>query len=226
MDKSKKDIYAVLTGDLVRSSRLEQKQFEAAKECLTRATKTLDTLAGDNTAGLVKGGVDFYRGDGWQLLLTGPKYALRACLFIRAYLRAHAGVDTRISAGVGTVSHIDTRKISASTGKAFELSGTALDKLKGRRRMTISLPYYLEEANVYYPCVYELCDAVIQRWTQAQAEKLCWALQGLNLEEIAVKLKPPIKPASVGGQLRSAGWYAVESVLEKLENKQQGSSIW
>jgi hypothetical protein len=218
MDKNSNRMYAVLTGDIVESGKLPGKQFQEAKDCLKKASVQLNTLVSD-IKGLVKGNIDFYRGDSWQLLLTEPQYALRACLYMRAYLKADGDVDTRVSAGIGPVSTLNIKNISQSTGEAFELSGTALDKLKGRKRMTVSLPYYLEEKSIPLISVYELCDVLVQKWTQKQAEAVSWALEGKKQEQVAEKMKPAITSQNAGKHLRASGWYALESVLERTEKK-------
>lgn len=210
-------LYAVLTGDLVKSSKLDSDEFQSVKDCLKKAVEKLDGLIKSIPQKLVKGEIDFYRGDGWQLLLTQPKYALRACLFLRAYLKAHSKGDTRISVGIGRVDHIDPRQISLSTGKAFEISGKTLDELKTRRQMTAAFPYYMEGKYDNLISVFELCDVIIQGWTEKQAEAISWALHGLNQSQIAEKIDPGIKPQNVGKHLREAGWYALEWVLKRTE---------
>jgi hypothetical protein len=220
MMKNDSPLYAVLTGDLVKSSRLPAEDFHAVKDGLKNAVRQLNGVIEDNSPGLVKGSIDFYRGDGWQLLLTRPAYALRACLYLRACLKAHTGIDTRISVGVGEVSHIDPKNISQSIGKAFELSGKGLDDLKSLKRMTIAFPYYMDSRNSNLVSVFELCDAIVQKWTEKQAEAVSWALQGLNQSEIAEKFSPPIKQQSVGLQLKSASWHALQAALERTEEQE------
>lgn len=223
MMKNDSPLYAVLTGDLVKSSKLPAEDFHSVKDCLKKAVRQLNGLIEDNSPGLVKGSIDFYRGDGWQLLLTRPAYALRACLYLRACLKAHTGIDTRISVGVGEVSHIDPKNISQSIGKAFELSGKGLDDLKSLKRMTIAFPYYMDSRNSNLVSVFELCDAIVQKWTKKQAEAVSWALQGLSQSEIAENMKPSITSQSAGKHLRSAGWFAIEWAIKRAEDEECGS---
>lgn len=213
MDQYQDKIYAVLTGDLIKSSKLSANEFHSVKECLRKAAGKLNKLPKNNPGKVTKGKIDFYRGDGWQLLLTEPKYALRSCLFLRAYLKAHSNADTRISVGVGEISNLNVTNISQSTGKAFELSGTALDELKARKRMTIAFPYYMKGKYDSLISVFELSDAIAQRWTSRQAEAMSLALSGYKQYEITKKLNSK----AVGKTLRTSGWYAVESVLERTE---------
>lgn len=215
MESYDKQLYAVLSGDLVRSGKLKSDELSSAKDCLKKAVGQLDKLPKDSDK-LVKGTIDFYRGDGWQLLLTQPKYAFRACLFIRSYLKADTKADTRIAVGIGEVSLINEKSISQSIGKAFEVSGLALDKLKGRKRMTLACPYFMEDRFDSLSSVLELSDAIIQKWTQNQAEAISWALRGCKGIEISSKMKLKDKDGGTK-HLRAAGWYAFESVLDRIE---------
>ena len=225
MKQNSQKTYAVLTGDIIKSSDLTKETFESVKECLKKASIQLNqfNVIANMAPKLLKGSIEFYRGDSWQLLLTEPKYALRACLFLRAYLKANKGIDTRISVGIGTISDLNLRNISQSIGEAFELSGMALDKLKTRKCMTVALPYYQKynQDNIYdwLVSIYELSDTIVQQWTRKQAEALIWALQNYKQEEIAGKIKPRINPQTIGKRLRTAGWNTFESVLERIEKK-------
>lgn len=214
MGQSDNKQYAVLTGDIVGSSRLSVKDFKSVKDCLKEASREMDNLC-KSADSLVIGDIDFYRGDGWQLLLGQPRYVLRGCLFLRAYLRAYCDADTRIAVGIGEVEHIDRNRISQSTGAAFQLSGEALDKLKRRRRMTIALSDKHSGKTSESVPIFELSDAIVQRWTEKQAETMLWALKGYKQVEIAEKQGK--KQQSVGESLNFSGWYAIEPVLEQLE---------
>jgi len=218
MDQSEEKLYAVLTGDIVKSSKLSADGLQAVKHSLREAVRDLNLLPEDKQP-IVEGTIDFYRGDGWQLLLTCPEYALRAALFLRARLMmTHPKTDTRISVGIGPVAHVSSDNVSQSIGKAFELSGNAMDTLKARTRMTIAFPYYMEDKYVHLVSVFELSDAIVQKWTHKQAEAASWALRGLSQAEIAAKFNPPITSQAVGKFLRTACWHALEAVLERIEN--------
>lgn len=219
MKESSDKLFAVLTGDIVKSGKLSPDELQAVKNSLEKAVKKLDQLAQADNKPIVQGTIDFYRGDGWQLLLSFPKYSLRTALFLRAFLKMHNNIDTRISVGIGPVSSINHHQISQSIGTAFELSGNALDDLKTRKRMIIAFPYYMEGKHDSLISVVELCDAIVQKWTAKQAEAISWALRGLTQDEIADKFHPSIKSQSVGKHLRSACWYALEPALERTEKK-------
>ena len=94
--------YAVLTGDIVKSSKLTAAQLESVRECVLAA---VDQARGWRR-GIVKGKAEFYRGDAWQVLLADISHALRVALLIRASVIAQGIADTRVSIGLGTVENL------------------------------------------------------------------------------------------------------------------------
>lgn len=208
--------YAVLTGDLVRSSRLSQAQLEQARERLSAAVAQASGW-GD---GIVAGAVDFFRGDAWQTVLAEPGLALRLALLQRAVLRASGLGDTRVSIGVGPVTEIDPVHTSRSTGPAFVASGHALDALVGRNRLAIvAAPSVSSSIVGLLSAVAALCDVIVQGWTARQAELVGLALDpdaGTQLE-IGARIKPAITKQAVGKGLLAAGWSGIETALEQVE---------
>lgn len=85
---------------------------------------------------------EIYRGDSFQAMVRYPKDAMRVALLVRAGLRSMLVLkngekelpldqiwDARIAVGIGGVDFI-SKKITASDGEAFVLSGEALDSMK------------------------------------------------------------------------------------------------
>lgn len=205
--------YAVLTGDIVKSTDLSTKELRAVQMEMRKCTREMDDLG----SGLVRGTIDFYRGDGWQLLLTMPPLALRATLFLRAWLIASKEVDTRVSIGVGAVHGVIDSRISQSTGEAFQRSGEALEDRRRRDRLTISLPESAGEDRKWLCVMLRLCDALVRHWTPRQAQAVLGALKGLTQKEIAMQWKRRVSQQSVAKALSAADWYALESALERFE---------
>jgi len=73
---------AVLTGDIVRSALLLPAQMDAVRASLLDAVQAVKGWK----RGLAGGRPEFFRGDGWQVLLTDPAFAMRAAIFLRASL--------------------------------------------------------------------------------------------------------------------------------------------
>jgi len=206
--------YAVLTGDIVGSTKgLSPARLERVRERLRICAKQLNGLKKD----LICGKVDFFRGDGWQMLLNQPGQALRAALFIRAGLLAFENRSTRIAIGIGTAEKIDPKRISQSTGMAFTLSGRALDQMKRKDQLSVALPDVFGETTAWLTVLVRLCDALVGHWKTKQAQSVIGALQGLTQTEIAAQHDPPISQQAAAKSLAGGDWGAIEVALDRFE---------
>lgn len=207
--------HAVLTGDLIGSTKLTADEMGAARESLLAAITLFNHTEGE----LVVGQPEFFRGDAWQFLIHTPAMALRMALFLRARLRAETATDTRISIGIGDVSEINPHRISLSRGEAFILSGHALDKMTGYFDLTAALPDRAGPLAIWLPVVMHLCSGLTRNWTRRQAEITWHALMSKNTthESIADDLIPPIKKQTVTESLRGANWRALQEPIIQFE---------
>ncbi len=149
--------WAVFTGDIVRSSDLEDGGLDQIFAALEGAAQQ---IAGwpDSTAPFVR-----FRGDGWQIALP-PRYALRAALTVRAAVRTTGkGRDTRIGIGLGAGT-LNSEDLAGADGPAFVQSGHALDTLKRTPRM--AAPNGPTALRIALP----LADEIAQGWTPKQAQ--------------------------------------------------------
>ena len=64
--------YAVLTGDLVKSSKMSGEQRQSSLKVISELSERLPDLFKD----LEIIGPEIFRGDSWQMLIAAPKYAL------------------------------------------------------------------------------------------------------------------------------------------------------
>ena len=181
------EIYAVLTGDLVKSSELSAEELDEVRSSFLSAADE----ARKWKRGLIKGKPEFFRGDAWQMVVADPAWALRVGLFLRATTIGFHKVDTRLVIAMGTVEKINTRRISLSTGEAFKRSGEGLDGLGKKTHMAILLPpesgFFAGWMNV----VAKLTDSLVKSWTKRQAEIVRLALlpEGLTQQEIAERVE-------------------------------------
>lgn len=150
-------IHAVLTGDLIRSTRLPPQQADAAISALEHAARRW------------QGNLHFtrFRGDGWQILLEQPQSALRIALYMTAALAAaDTGLTTRLAIGFGTVARLREGDLSGATGTAFTRSGRALDHMPRTTRWAVAggptLPAWI-------PATLALAEWQSARWTAGQA---------------------------------------------------------
>jgi hypothetical protein len=214
----KAKIYAVLTGDLVKSSHLSIQQSRRAMELLKKAAGEFEK----SFRGAIEGNLDSFRHDSWQLLMKKPRLAVRAAIFLRTALKmqsdARTRYDTRIGIGIGTVDSISKRRISDSRGAAFTLSGKALDGMDGER-----LAFASENGSECIARgVIPLLDCVISDWTAIESRGVYGVLRGWTQEDSAAhwpteKNKAPPTRQAVAEALRRARWDVVESVIEWLE---------
>lgn len=158
-------IVAVITGDIVHSSKMDRKQRDYLLSQLKIIFRDLEKHCQ---------AADIYRGDSFQMLLSRAEEALRVAMILRAGLRKlpkrHENqtdyTDARISVGVGEVNYRG-QSLGTTDGTAFRLSGRGLDEMKRRDRLKISTlwPHINEEMEV--SCA--LSEAIVGRWTHAQA---------------------------------------------------------
>lgn len=214
------DIFAVFTGDLVKSRRLSDERLDQARARLHAAADEVKRWK----RGLVRGTPEFFRGDAWQMLLTEPKWALRAAVFLRASLLIGNLADTRVVIGMGTVDRVNPKRISLSMGQAFTRSGQELDKLTRYFRMSIAVP---EEAGAiadWLTVVGHLCDMLIGHWTSRQAEiiRIALALDDPTQAQVAERLDPPVSKQAVTKALAGADWHGLRSALKQFEKTDWG----
>ena len=212
---SKTRDYAIVTGDIIASSRLSVAQrrdlhgaMSRASSALRRAFKTAVPLP-----------VGIFRGDSWQLLVTDPVQALRIALFYRASLRAETGarrLDTRMVIAIGRIDFIPGEQVAEGDGPAYRLSGRALESMHKRESMRLVYPSHPAERAL--SVVVHLLDALVSRWSDKQALAVTGALRGWSQEQIARKSwSEPISQQAVAQHLDRAAWSYVESALAYFE---------
>lgn len=219
-------VYAVLTGDLVKSSRLSPVQSKRAIGWLRSATKEFEK----SFRGTVEGALDSFRHDSWQLLLKKPALAIRAALFLRAALKMQSDgetkYDTRIAIGIGPVESIAKERISNSRGRAFTLSGQTLDAIKAER-LAIARDH---GDDCLARGVVPLLDPLVNEWSAIESQAVYGALRGWTQEYSAAHWqvegdeKPPTRQA-ITQALQRANWNILLSVLEWHETRMQGPEL-
>lgn len=208
---SNRPIFAVLTGDVVGSTKLSSDQMVSVRDMLSRCFSVFSLVRGN--------AVEFYRGDSWQVLSREPKWALRLAILAQARLTAKLGVHTRVSIGIGSIADSNERKISLRTGEAFTLSGGALDNIPSHFLLTGALPERFGPLAMWFPAILHMCNGLMSSWTCRQAELVASMLQSANPthEVIAASLNPPVTKQSVTGILTSANWRALSEPIKAFE---------
>jgi hypothetical protein len=205
---------AVLTGDLIGSTKAGPEAVDEAMEALAEAAKTISKWAGAEDVRFTR-----YRGDGWQILLPDPSLALRAALFLNASLKARrTGLLTRIAIGCGPVDRPGTTDLKDASGEAFTLSGRALDAMpKGR-----TLAFEQANASPRDMLFIKMTDALIRKWSPEQAEAMAMALGPWKTTYEMIARQLGITIQAVSQRLKNADHEAILDLVEGAE----AQDIW
>ena len=208
---SKRAIAAVLTGDIVNSTKLLLTQE-------TRLIKALGEVLGN--FGGKRRLHEFYRGDSLQIYLDDPAEALRMALVCRALAIAVTGneetevvSDIRISIGIGEVK-LPIHQLGIAKGDAFILSGRRFDELQqSEQRLAIGCGVPL--VDIGFQIMADYVDSIFKGMTAKQARVIQELLQGTTQQQLAVTLN---KSKSTISQLANTGrWAEIEKLLLQYE---------
>jgi hypothetical protein len=209
-----KHLRAVLTGDVVESSRLPAEQRRALPAILKGAAKGLERAwpkAGPSP-------IAVFRGDSWQLILSDPALSLRAGLLFRSWVISASGaglrLDTRMAIAVDTIDFMPSGHVSEGDGPAYRASGEALDNLGSGVRMCLIAPGTPD----LLKAAIGLLDAIVQDWTVLQALAVKGRLQSRTQAEIAAGWPERITQQTVARHLARAHWPVIEDMLLKFED--------
>lgn len=153
-------IYAVLTGDFVKSRNIVSEQYDTVLYHLEQLLVSQSAILGCSYS--------FYRGDAFQILLPQPQAAVKLAFYLRLTLLS-LGQDCKVSIGLGEVTNI-RYDVKSASGPAFTLSGRGLDQLAAGRRMAIHCQLLALQDLLAVPL--QLADAMLSKLTQRQAEAL------------------------------------------------------
>jgi predicted DNA-binding protein (UPF0251 family) len=212
--KKKAGLYAVITGDIVGSSKLTIKQRVHFLEVL----KSSFTMIKKIFPGIMRSPFEIYRGDGFQGVLSQPEKALPAAIVIRINLRKvfeaqrrRKSLDARIAIGIGSIDFLPDGRSAEGDGEAFQLSGPVLDEMKGDRRLIIRTPQESIHEELDTECA--LLDPLINKWSNEQAQAILCQIRGLTQEKAAKELH--ISQPAVQLRLKEAGGWAIEVLLKR-----------
>jgi predicted DNA-binding protein YlxM (UPF0122 family) len=228
---------AVITGDIVDSREMVSSSRQGLYGDLKKFLTSLKKEKWITT-------YEMFRGDSFQCVLEKPEYALRAALLIKAFIKSYISEedeekygryvgkgkmatkgyypgrqDIRLSIGIGQVDFYSKSNLAQSDGEAFQLSGQELDSIKkAQYRMTVKTNN--ENFNETIEPSILLLDAVLQKWTNNQAETVFYKLKKLKEDEIAKMLK--ISQPAVNQRIKTSQWFAIEKLLNYFEGKLKG----
>ncbi len=203
---------AVITGDVVNSTRLNPPQRKKLEQVLWETLEQLERH---------KDRYDVLRGDSFQLLVDDPQQAFKKAIQLRCLVKsgmskyAKTRVDLRISIGFGDIS-FKGKTLGSSDGTAFRRSGQGLDALKSEKKHLV-IHTGDKKNDDFMEILSVLTDVIITGWSAAQAEAVYWSSCGFTQTEIANKLS--IVQSAVNKRLQSAHWNEINKVVAFFETK-------
>jgi hypothetical protein len=151
------------------------------------------------------------------MLGPAPGFALRACLHLRASLRAaDRSLDLRLGAGLGRVEGVGPLDLSDARGEGVEAAAAALAGLGRNARMAPGWARPPADAD-RVRALFALADALSRRWTLAQAELARDLLRpgpgalDRTAEETGLG-RPTLRKS-----WRTLGGWALEAAMEAME---------
>lgn len=207
-------MYAVITGDLIDSTKYDINDLDLVLDTLN---SEFQTLCGQHKSADFK----IFRGDSFQGITLEPAQALYLSLAIKSAVnklqlrpKKLTGLpDLRMAIGVGSVN-LKRNSILESNGEAFQFSGKTLDAMKGdypRLLLKTTNSEFNEEFNVHF----SLFDSVTSKWSRESAEVVYYVLRGYKEREIAEKLG--IYQSAVNQRKKAANWDSIALLLKRFE---------
>ncbi len=209
----KNKIYAVITGDIVKSGK-----FGSDREKALKTLKDALNSLGDFKRKSIGGISDIFRGDSFQIVISEPSFALEIAIYLKAQLLSKTIkgkiIDVRIAIGIGNIESLNRKNIKESDGEAFRLSGKALDNISKYRRFSIKSG--IDELNKQLEFISSSIDSITRRWSPEQAEAILLWLKGNT--QISISKKLNISQPAVNQRLQLGGHFTLSESFELFKH--------
>lgn len=206
---------AVLTGDLVKSTKVDRQTVEAAFEALQGASRQIRSWPGEADAPQL----ERFRGDGWQMLVKRPERALRAALLCSAFVSS-VGKDsaTKVAVGIGPLAGLSQSGLGASDGPAFRASGRLLETMTKRDRIAADASEsFPGEVARWIEASFDLSAVIAGRWTVKQAQVMARMLSLPAPTQAQVGEDLGVTQQTIQGHFEGAEGPVLLDVLERIE---------
>ncbi len=207
---------AVLTGDVVRSSRLAEGGRQAMLDRLERALVAMGGPAGPL-------GWQLFRGDAFQAALADPGQVLDEALrllltMLEPGVSDCPPVELRIGLGIGPLaSGGPGEPIGRWSGAAFHAAGAALEALEGDAGRRLSLRSPWPELDAELEVGIALLDALRRRWSSEQRQAVLGALEGHSQARQAERLG--VSQPAISKRLAGAGWEGLQALRTRAADR-------
>jgi|ERR1019366_443668 hypothetical protein len=221
-------VKAIITGDVIHSTRMTVEERTWLFRSIADALKIWNEEFGMKS--------ETFRGDSFQCLLHKPSEALKMALILKTYIRSLNPsdvfevrkkmqpqimrnrilprwiFDARIAVGIGEVD-LQSRRLAASGGMAYQLSGHLLDEMKTKKQ-SIGIATN-DNYNDEFETESILLDAIISKTSALQCEVITLKLLGHT--ELAIAKKLGIMQSAVNQRSNSGNWNAIETMVKRFE---------
>ncbi len=193
---------AVLTGDIVNSTKLTSVKEKALVKLLEQVLKPYK--------------YEFYRGDSFQALIKEAGDSLRIALLCRTAaisITENNKTDVKVSIGIGDVDD-RIKTLGSAKGEAFIISGRAFDELeKTSSRLVISTANTM--ANLSLQVIADYVNSIYSKMTPKQARVIFELLKGGLQQDVVKRLKK--SKSTISQHANSGRWAEVEKILNQYE---------
>lgn len=185
-------LHAVLTGDLILSTRSTPAQVDDTMALIEKAAQRFSDKARFHR----------YRGDGWQVYVGPAGQGLGAMVYLAAQLCADEGLSSRMALGIGDAHGFDQGSLGTAGGMAFVRSGRALDAMADGQWLALAG----EGVDPLHHALMAYIDAQVRGWSPQQAEAVAWSLTpDLDLPQQALAATIGISRQAFAARLNAAG---------------------
>ncbi len=209
-------VQAVLTGDIVSSTKMKAQELDFLQNVLRDEAHELEKQG-------VLSSIQFFRGDSFQVLVLKPEEALRVALLLKSlinssfigFLEAKSSkirYDIAISVGLGNVS--DDPIGGELNTRPYILSGRGLDYLK-ENKLTIGVFTGHEENDLTYKTMFELFHWIMKQWSMFSAEVIYHKLNNQTEQQIAQKLG--VSQPAINQRSQAACWNGIVEMLNHFK---------
>lgn len=204
---------AVISGDIVNSTKLTSTQFEQLLKRIKYFQKSISKGHSSNAHSIE-------RGDEFQSVIHDIENALRYTIIYRVGIKALGKeFDSRISFAIASDADI-RESVSESMGKAFILSGRGLRAMKNARLVFTS---DRSELNEHFDLLFKYLDRQLNELTSRQCEVMLPMLlsdKEMSINELAEMLD--IASATVSKSLKASGWPLINELNWQFINQVAG----
>jgi predicted DNA-binding protein YlxM (UPF0122 family) len=202
---------AVLTGDLVNSTKMSQEQY----------TKVLNNLKGllKQTAAKYNANGEIYRGDEFQIHYPDPAQAIKSTLLIKLALYLSSVTPKPLHCTLSLAfGHFDTfdSKPNTSSGPVYISSGRGLGKTP---RGELSLHFEQQSVTDDIHLATNFLNHLINRLTKSQAELLFQYIENDFAEHKKIAQLTGTTRQNISNRLSNIGAFLVKDYITTINKK-------